>query len=52
LIKDILLLSQGGDGAFQIPRVPQDDGSDEKIEAEDTIEDRAHVSSQGKNALA
>jgi hypothetical protein len=37
MIGDILLLAHGCDGAFQIPRVSQDDGGDEKIEAGDTM---------------
>jgi hypothetical protein len=37
IIRDIFFLAQGGDGAFQIPRVPQNDGSDEKIVAGDTM---------------
>ena len=33
MIGDILGLAQGGDGALEIPRVPQDDRGDEQIEA-------------------
>jgi hypothetical protein len=33
VLGNILNLAQGGDGAFQIPRVPQDDRGDEKVQA-------------------
>jgi len=32
VIGDIFDLAQGGDGAFQIPRVPQNDCGDEKVQ--------------------
>jgi hypothetical protein len=32
MVWDILGLAQGGDGAFQIARIPQDDGGDEQVE--------------------
>ena len=33
MVGDILDLAQGGDGALEISRVPQDDGGDEQVEA-------------------
>jgi hypothetical protein len=32
MVRDILNLAQGGDGAFQVTRVPQDNGGNEQIE--------------------
>jgi hypothetical protein len=33
LVWDILCFAERGDGAFQIPRIPQDDCGDEQVEA-------------------
>ena len=33
MVWDILCSAEGGDGAFQIPRIPQDDCGDEQVEA-------------------
>ena len=33
MIRDILGLAQGGDGALEISRVPQDDCGDEQVQA-------------------
>src|SRR3954453_5906494 len=33
LIRDVLSLAQGGDGAFEIPRIPEDNRGDQQVEA-------------------
>ncbi len=37
LVRNILGLAQSGDGALEVPRVPQDDGGDEEVQARSAV---------------
>jgi hypothetical protein len=38
IVGDVLSLTHGGNGLLQISRVPEDDCSDEEVEARDTVQ--------------